>query len=402
MRRSPCSPRLGGHRAAAAAAARHAVRARARHGRPGAWVVGWLVGWVVGGWVAASAVVPGCWSGEGASSHLWRMWRGGTRLPTSPASEPGHAHGAAAGGTLVAPTHHVHHPPLLSNDSVSSLPSPKQGMPTERRQGASKAAAESAAALAAGQRRKVLVVFIGGVTYAEVCGMWKGHGVRFARCPFQLQGWLQQPLEAGVRGRRLLGLPKGWCSSAVPPLGVPADLAFGVPSSLPHRCRHCASSARRGSATATSLWHQQRCAPAAACWPAWWQRGRSWRQRRERHAGPCKTLSSLGFQTEESVARLDHNAPWLSRRRRFRPAAAAAAAPPALLATQPARLRNFCSTPQRVNTVWQRSTTPELATEVSLGPLTLALAACNALGPAPGLFRVAEAERSGSRPPSEQ
>lgn len=45
---------------------------------------------------------------------------------------------------------------------------PLQGLPTERRQGASKAAAESAAALAAGQRRKVLVVFIGGVTYAEV------------------------------------------------------------------------------------------------------------------------------------------------------------------------------------------------------------------------------------------
>lgn len=124
---------------------------------------------------------------------------------------------------------------------------------------------------------------------------------------------------------------QGWCSSAVPPLGVPADLAFGVPSSLPHRCRHCASSARRGSATATSLWHRQRCAPAAACWPAWWQRGRSWRRRRERHAGPCKTLSSLGFQTEESVARLDHNAQRYSRRRRFRPAAAAAAAPPALL-----------------------------------------------------------------------
>ena len=41
-------------------------------------------------------------------------------------------------------------------------------MPVERRQGASKAAAESAAALAAGQRRCVLVVFIGGVTHAEV------------------------------------------------------------------------------------------------------------------------------------------------------------------------------------------------------------------------------------------
>ncbi|KAI7840820.1 hypothetical protein COHA_005466 [Chlorella ohadii] len=46
-----------------------------------------------------------------------------------------------------------------------------QGLPTERRQGASKAAAESAAALAAGQRRKVLVVFIGGVTYAEVSAL---------------------------------------------------------------------------------------------------------------------------------------------------------------------------------------------------------------------------------------
>ncbi|PRW45043.1 vacuolar -sorting-associated 33-like protein [Chlorella sorokiniana] len=46
-----------------------------------------------------------------------------------------------------------------------------QGMPTERRQGASKAAAESAAALAAGQRRKVLVMFIGGVTYAEVSAL---------------------------------------------------------------------------------------------------------------------------------------------------------------------------------------------------------------------------------------
>ena len=46
-------------------------------------------------------------------------------------------------------------------------------MPTERRQGAGKAAAESAAALAAGQRRKVLVVFIGGVTYAEVGAGWR-------------------------------------------------------------------------------------------------------------------------------------------------------------------------------------------------------------------------------------
>lgn len=47
----------------------------------------------------------------------------------------------------------------------------EQGMPVERRQGASKAAAEAAAAAASGRRRRVLVMFIGGVTCAEVRGV---------------------------------------------------------------------------------------------------------------------------------------------------------------------------------------------------------------------------------------
>jgi hypothetical protein len=64
----------------------------------------------------------------------------------------------------------------------------EQGMPVERRQGSSKAAAEAAVAAASGKWRRVLVMFIGGVTYAEVrlrflsfpCGwhdgLWKAAG----------------------------------------------------------------------------------------------------------------------------------------------------------------------------------------------------------------------------------
>ncbi|PSC67512.1 vacuolar -sorting-associated 33-like protein [Micractinium conductrix] len=49
--------------------------------------------------------------------------------------------------------------------------SDEQGRPTERRQGSGRAAAEAAEAAASGRRRKVMVVFIGGATYAEVSAL---------------------------------------------------------------------------------------------------------------------------------------------------------------------------------------------------------------------------------------
>ena len=56
--------------------------------------------------------------------------------------------------------------------------SDEQGRPTERRQGSGRAAAEAAEAAASGRRRKVMVVFIGGATYAEVgvASGWRGKG----------------------------------------------------------------------------------------------------------------------------------------------------------------------------------------------------------------------------------
>lgn len=52
------------------------------------------------------------------------------------------------------------------------------GLPTERRQGSGRAAAEAAAAAVSGRRRKVMVMFIGGVTCAEVGGQRSVHSVR--------------------------------------------------------------------------------------------------------------------------------------------------------------------------------------------------------------------------------
>lgn len=49
--------------------------------------------------------------------------------------------------------------------------SDEQGLPTERRQGSRGAAAEWAAAAASGRRRKVMVMWVGGVTYAEVSAL---------------------------------------------------------------------------------------------------------------------------------------------------------------------------------------------------------------------------------------